>query len=224
MATKRNLKKQSDSFAAPSHAPAAPAGSALTPGTVAGAALSEFAHTTSLDQQLIQINERVRMHAQRLWQLPFAYLGVLGLLIQGFTNATSPRRVQIIAGCFTLIGVFVGWAMGGAVEGIYRGVRALARVEQLLKLPPTAKASPMGQYLPYFLLLIVGTGLAAATCVRATASLHEATARAAAQPAKVSPGATGAAGGSTAATGSAKRPDQDAPSAPEKSPPVKPVR
>ena len=124
--------------------------------------------TSSLDQQLIQINERVRMHAQRLWQLPFAYLGVLGLLIQGFTGTTSPRRIEVISGCFVFVGICTGWAMGGAVEGIYRGVRALAKVEQLLKLPPTAQASPIGQYLPYFLVLFMGVLLAAATCLNAS--------------------------------------------------------
>jgi hypothetical protein len=57
--------------------------------------------------------------------------------------------------------------MGGAVEGIYRGVKALAHVERLMGLPVTAQASPIGQYLPYFLLLAIAVSVAAITCWKA---------------------------------------------------------
>jgi len=117
----------------------------------------------SLETQLVQLNERVRMHAQRLWQLPFAYLGVIGILVTANGNgAPAPKLFWAI---FAALGLVVAWSMVGCVAGIYRGVSALANVEKLLHLPHTAQASPIAQYWPYFAVLFAAIGLAASAAL-----------------------------------------------------------
>ncbi|MEM9555781.1 MAG: class I SAM-dependent methyltransferase [Acidobacteriota bacterium] len=119
--------------------------------------------------QLGQLNERVRMHASRLWQLPFAYVGVAVLLISSLSEIDHRGVVGIACGLVAVLGVLVVWCMVGAYEGVARGARAIGEIERSVGLSQTAALAPdwlerfattkidrlSWHFIPYFSLAIV---------------------------------------------------------------------
>ena len=117
--------------------------------------------------QLGELNQRVRMHATRLWQLPFAYFGLVVLLLSNLDKLKGDMPAMATVFLST-IGLIVLWCMFGAYEGVCRGSREIGLLEQRLGLRKTVGVQPdwlesialrffkrvTWHFLPYFLLTL----------------------------------------------------------------------
>lgn len=91
----------------------------------------------SLRVQLSELNIRGRWYSSQLWQLPFAYFGVSGLVVgQALTRNTTYLPVILIA--VAIFGFFVIWHMIGILDGQKRSVDNIQSIEKSLHLPVTA--------------------------------------------------------------------------------------
>lgn len=112
-----------------------------------------------LSTQLSEVNQRVRMHAGRLWQLPFAYLGVLAVFLASSDRDLSGVEARWTYLVFFLLGLIVIWCMRGAYEGIERGVETIREIERKTGLAPSVERNRTRytyHFVPYFLLAILG--------------------------------------------------------------------
>jgi len=94
----------------------------------------------SLRVQLTELNNRSRWYSKELWQIPFAYLGLTGLIIVQIAekNLKHLKLAFISAATF---GVFVIIHMFKIRKNETRAVKHLQETEVELNLPPTAKSS-----------------------------------------------------------------------------------
>ena len=105
--------------------------------------------------QLIEANNRSRMYAQRLWVLPFAYIGVIFITL----NATTNGQTNLILLCMitlSIMGLIVFCIMIGIVIAIGDAVRVIEKMEKKLKLKCTVKRHRCMIDVPTFSLAIVG--------------------------------------------------------------------
>lgn len=103
--------------------------------------------------QLEMLQSRLNIHGNKLWQLPFSYMGailVVVSLVQEDGLAIEPEWIFRFAG---FAGILVLWCMFGAYEGYSRTVRAINELEKDLGLTEYAKNYP-SHSLPYFALVI----------------------------------------------------------------------
>ena len=143
---------------------AMPAGDGKLPDAIAAAQLNE-------------LNQRVRMHANRLWQLPFAFFGLVVVLLSGLN--TLQGAVLTMASAFLLtVGTIVLWCMLGAYEGVCRGSSEIGLLEHRLGLRKTVGVQPdwlealamrymkrlTWHFVPYFLLAIVSLAAVGTQC------------------------------------------------------------
>ena len=103
--------------------------------------------------QLAELNARVRAHMATLWQMPFAYLGIVALALGTFTE--RPRLLAAAALFLALTGSFVLWAMVGWLDSVHQAVDAINKVEKALGLDETAKKRPWTHALPHFLIVLL---------------------------------------------------------------------
>jgi hypothetical protein len=94
----------------------------------------------SLRVQLTELNNRSRWYSAELWQIPFAYLGLTGLIIVQIADKT-PRHLGIAFITAALFGVFVIIHMFKIRKHETRAVEHLIETEAALHLPPTVKSS-----------------------------------------------------------------------------------
>lgn len=92
----------------------------------------------SLRVQLTELNNRSRWYSSQLWQLPFAYLGVTGLLFGGVAGGGLFEWLILCLVVF-LSGPFVIEHMANIADGERRAVKNLIAVEEKLGLPNTAQ-------------------------------------------------------------------------------------
>jgi hypothetical protein len=118
--------------------------------------------------QLSELNQRVRMHATRLWQLPFAYFSLVVFLLSNANSLKGDMSVMVIVFLLT-VGTIVLWCMLGAYEGVCRGSQEIGKLEERMGLRKTAGVQPdwleafamnffkrlTWHFLPYFLLALV---------------------------------------------------------------------
>jgi hypothetical protein len=92
----------------------------------------------SLRVQLTEMNNRGRWYSSELWQVPFAFLGVTGLII---TQVADKGIVflGVAFGASALFGVFVLIHMFRIRTSEIRAIKHLQDTEEALHLPPTAK-------------------------------------------------------------------------------------
>jgi hypothetical protein len=116
----------------------------------------------SLRVQLGELNSRTRFYTQQLWQIPLAYLGVVGLTFSRIPATTEWLWVTVL---FTaLIGVAVLFHMAHSMKRLRLGVANLQEVEGMLQLPGTRAHYTGGGIYPLLAIVWVvtaaGPGLA----------------------------------------------------------------
>ena len=109
-----------------------------------------MADLDSLRLQLSEVHSRAKLHADRLWQLPFAFLGVVGLSTSLFDRQADSSAIFWLFVLYATFGLFVTGAMFGALEGVRRSLRHMIRIEQELSLETTTKVQYVWHFLPYF--------------------------------------------------------------------------
>jgi len=107
--------------------------------------------------QLTELNNRARWYSSQLWQVPFAYLGVTGVLLSQMGGA-SPENWLLMVAVIAIFRVFIGVHMNGIADGEKRAVLNLQATEEALMIPPTALYKP-NYARPFYVLVIVVVGL-----------------------------------------------------------------
>lgn len=106
----------------------------------------------SLRAQLRELNERSRRYSGQLWQVPFAFLGIVGLVIGNIVD-----RDRTIIGLTLLVlgslGIAVIFHIRGMADGHRRAVLNLQRVEKQLHLEQTVIYKP-GYWRALYLVVI----------------------------------------------------------------------
>ncbi len=84
-----------------------------------------------LIQQLSELNSRSRWYTSRLWQVPFAYLGLTGLVL---VNLADKSALGLSLGFIVsaIFGVLVLVHIYGVRDGEKRAVKNLQDIESLL--------------------------------------------------------------------------------------------
>jgi Na+-transporting methylmalonyl-CoA/oxaloacetate decarboxylase gamma subunit len=93
------------------------------------------------------------MYATRFWQLPFAYLGLVGVAL-ALVVKENLKDIRPVAAVFFFLGILVLWIMAGTYKAIDRSVEQLLKVEEALHLPKTAKRYRLIIDLPNFLMVL----------------------------------------------------------------------
>lgn len=109
----------------------------------------------SLRIQLSEANQRSRMYAKRFWQLPFAYVSVVGVAL---ANAGKSYPEFVLLGAITLcmMGLLIFWIMVGTFRAIDKSVGVIIETEDNLGLPVSVKKHHWAIDLPNFALVLVG--------------------------------------------------------------------
>lgn len=97
--------------------------------------------------QLAELNSRSRLYSSQLWQLPFAYLGLTGIVLAGFADNTSLRLAVALFAC-GIFGLCVVFHMCGMRDGERRAVDDLQEIEGKLYLEETAEYKPLLYVVP----------------------------------------------------------------------------
>lgn len=95
----------------------------------------------SLRVQLAQLNERSRWYSSQLWQMPFAFLGIVALAV----GAVIDQNTTVVGSTFLAIGGFgiaVFIHILGLADGERRAVLNIQKIEEQLDLEQTALYSP----------------------------------------------------------------------------------
>ena len=114
----------------------------------------------SLQAQLAELNERSRMYTTQIWQLPLAYIGIVGLGVGQF-DVSGGETIFLRMGLWYAagVGIFVLWHLLSIADGVKRAVEHIQGVEWQLGLERTAK------YIWYEGPLILMVGLTMLGCV-----------------------------------------------------------
>jgi hypothetical protein len=95
----------------------------------------------ALRVQLTELNNRGRWYSSQLWQVPFAYLALVGVALTADLHAGLPalssRFIAVAA-----LGLAVTWHMFGMINGERRAVTNLQEVEAALQIPSTVLYKP----------------------------------------------------------------------------------
>jgi len=124
---------------------------------------------SSLRTQLTELNARVRSHMAAMWQMPFAYIGLIALSLSLADG--HPRLLRQAGLVLALVGVFAIWAMAGWLEAAHRAVDNINHVEDGLALERTAKKKPFMHAVPHMLVVALGiiASVLVAVCKRSGA-------------------------------------------------------
>lgn len=106
----------------------------------------------SLHAQYAEVQGRIKLHADRLWQLPFAFMSIVGISISIIDKEGHPIRVAYLFSLYVALALVILWAMVGATEGTIRALRHMMRIEKALNLETTVSVGYKLQYLPYFVM------------------------------------------------------------------------
>lgn len=124
----------------------------------------EFAE--SLRVQLVEVHARAKLHADRLWQLPFSFIGVVGISFSLVEQGQADNRpIFWLFSLYALLGILVLFAMLGAIEAIMRALAQMIRIEKELGLVPTTRIRPVYQFAPYLAMAALGLIACIAVCV-----------------------------------------------------------
>ncbi|OPX21346.1 MAG: hypothetical protein B1H03_06765 [Planctomycetales bacterium 4484_113] len=96
----------------------------------------------ALIEQLNQLNQRVRLYAQQIWQIPLAYLGLVLLSLAGSENVQGrePGLVMVFMGA---VGILVFCHYLGLVQANDWGVKKIEETESKLGLDVTVRTWPL---------------------------------------------------------------------------------
>lgn len=113
--------------------------------------MTEKPETESLQVQLTELNNRSRWYSAELWQIPFAYLGLTGLIIVQIANK-KPEFLGYTLISAAVFGIFVIIHMCKIRKNEIRAVKHLQKTEAELYLSPTTK---LGSGLKIFQITII---------------------------------------------------------------------
>jgi hypothetical protein len=126
----------------------------------------EAERVESLRVQLVEVHNRAKLHADRLWQLPFSYIGVVGISFSLVEQKQSDSRPTFwLFTFYALLGVLALLAMLGAIEAIARALAHMIRIEKELGLSPTTRIRPLYQFVPYVGMTVLGLVACIAVCI-----------------------------------------------------------
>jgi hypothetical protein len=91
-----------------------------------------------LKVQLSELNSRSRWYSSQLWQVPFAYLGLTGVIVANLVDE-SPSILSLGLIVSAIFGVLVYIHILGMRDGEKRAVIGLKNIENELNLPPAAE-------------------------------------------------------------------------------------
>jgi len=109
----------------------------------------------SLRTQLTTLNERSRWYSSQLWQVPFAFLGIAGLLLGAVIDKEN-AVIGIILLCIGIFGITVILHISGISDGERRAVQNIEIVENKLHLEKTVLWKPI-YWLPLQVAVIAAT-------------------------------------------------------------------
>ena len=108
----------------------------------------------SLRVQLAELNARSRAYTTQLWQVPFAYIGILSVAI-GQVLDKKPVVLPIVCLAGAVGGICVVIQMYALLEGSGRAVTNINDVERQLGLLETAQHKPYLHVIPLFLIVLL---------------------------------------------------------------------
>ena len=114
-----------------------------------------------LKAQWVELNNRSRMYAVRFWHIPFAYIGVVGVVVALVVEKGEPT-IQYAAFVLFFLGLLVVWLMGGTLWALNRSVEGMRNLEDRLNLPVKSNRYRLAIDLPNFLVVIIISLLCAA--------------------------------------------------------------
>ena len=107
------------------------------------------------------------MYAQRFWQLPFAYISVVGIALAG-AGKSDPKFILLGAITLCLMGLLIFWIMVGIFQAIDKSVKVIIQTEGDLGLAISVKEHHLAIDLPNFALVLVGV----VTCIIAACMVN----------------------------------------------------
>ena len=116
----------------------------------------------SLNNQLVELNNRSRWYSTQLWAVPFAYFGSSLIAISGILDSAEEYLGLVFIIC-ALLGGFVIWHMNCVRDGEKRAVDNLTKIEMQLHL--NSSAEDKNYYVPFlvavwvFVIGFAGSGI-----------------------------------------------------------------
>lgn len=110
---------------------------------------SESLLQSALRVQLVELNNRSRWYSSQLWQVPFAYIGIAGIVL---ASSNSEGIGWVLLG-LCVFGIFVVLHLKYIARAAEYAVRKLEKTEKSLNLEPTVMSRP-GTYKPLCLALV----------------------------------------------------------------------
>lgn len=92
----------------------------------------------ALIEQLSQLNQRVRLYASQIWQVPFAYLGLVLLSFAGWDSLSDWIKATIMIG-MGIVGILVLIHHSGLIQANNDTVDRIEEVENALGLTVTVR-------------------------------------------------------------------------------------
>jgi len=118
----------------------------------------------SLRVQLVELNNRGRWYSSQLWQVPFAYLALVGFVLAADLDE-APAGPSLRYMAVAVLGIAVSCHMFGITNGERRAVTNLQKVEEALQIPPTVLYKP-GYTRPLLAAVLLTTLGSAAMAVK----------------------------------------------------------
>ena len=101
--------------------------------------------------QIDLLQNRIIAYANKLWQLPFSYMGIIAVS-GGIASENGTFDASELFVALGIVGIIVGYCMYGAKEGYARACNHLSRLENEFCGQATTEVKSQ-QTLPYFLIL-----------------------------------------------------------------------
>lgn len=113
----------------------------------------------ALCAQLAELNTRSRTYTAQIWQIPFAYIGIAGVVLAQLVDKPAPMiRVALVS--IAVFGMLVFVHFTSMVNGVRRAVANIRETERLLHLRETAEYRFGWYILPLGLVIVLSTGAA----------------------------------------------------------------
>ena len=101
------------------------------------------------------LQSRINVHGTRMWQLPFSYLGILGVIISFIdSELKQANEIWVFVGLI-ILGLLLLWALIGAYRRYVQTAKNMNKLEESLGLQ-TYTVVLSAHYYPYFLMIFLG--------------------------------------------------------------------
>ena len=120
--------------------------------------MSETTSQDALRTQLTELNIRSRTYTAQIWQVPFAYLGILGVVVAQAAGK-APGLLAVLLGSGALVGIAIIFHVAAMLDGSRRAVENIRKIETALGLDETAQHKPFRYVGPIFAILLLAVVL-----------------------------------------------------------------